>query len=333
MSVLGLPKTVESILTTIIADHALISWKVTGEGDKPVVVLRFNSADQQDGEPTLPVGAWRRKPPSQIRRDKKRAEDRRATSRTDETRTENIVTQCSTESNKRQEQENKASDNIVDSRHTSPCGLFLATPEFMPPSQHDSTHSCVDTPRSARETDPPPATYTRRSGEEHVNNRDDTMCLGASGWQTKDCSLDSAVNQTDDNSESLEHMEKITSERGIDIRHIKLLASELRDRRKQRLLRDRRRNKSFDTVVFEEHIGTQSLYCKSDDVVLMYDFNTDRKRWFFDQSDNMTKIQKHAMSCLRTLPPISKDRYAELYKEELEEDLRIVSRVVRFYLG
>ncbi|KAK7088476.1 hypothetical protein V1264_022393 [Littorina saxatilis] len=196
MSVLGLPKTVESILTTIIGDHALISWKVTGEGDKPVVVLRFNSG-QQDGEAsTLPVGGWRRKPPSQIRRDQKRAEDRCATSRAGQTRTDNNMKEIATETNTRQEQDNKASDNIVDSGHTSPCGLFSATPEFTPPSQHDSTHSSVDTPRSARATDPPLATVRPR--EEHVNNPGVTMCLGASGWKTKDCWLNSAVRQSDD---------------------------------------------------------------------------------------------------------------------------------------
>ena len=48
MPALGLPKTVESILATLLDDHSVTSWKDTGEGETPVAVLRFTSA-QQDG--------------------------------------------------------------------------------------------------------------------------------------------------------------------------------------------------------------------------------------------------------------------------------------------
>ena len=72
MPVLGLPRAAEDILTTLLVNHEVTSWKITGEGNSTVFVLRMSSAPQSTGSPLRP-SAWRRKAPSDVRRDVRRA--------------------------------------------------------------------------------------------------------------------------------------------------------------------------------------------------------------------------------------------------------------------
>ena len=79
MPVVGLPTAAEAALSDLLTTQALTSWKVVGEGDSTVVVLRFH----QDGRPpyhrTMPnsLGYFRRKAPCQIKRDEIRSQRRR----------------------------------------------------------------------------------------------------------------------------------------------------------------------------------------------------------------------------------------------------------------
>jgi hypothetical protein len=76
----GLPPTLETILQPILQDQSLSSFKVECFGDKTVVVLRLrptsNVSSQKHGDPIN----FHRKRPSQVARDKKRAEMHRAAS-------------------------------------------------------------------------------------------------------------------------------------------------------------------------------------------------------------------------------------------------------------
>ena len=71
MPVTGLPAAAEAALTSLLQTHGLLSWKVVNEGRPTVVVLRFQPDDEQ---PFSKVSSqhYRRKPPSQRRRDLKR---------------------------------------------------------------------------------------------------------------------------------------------------------------------------------------------------------------------------------------------------------------------
>ena len=77
MPVAGLPAALDVLLTSLLTTEELSSWKVDGERESAVVVLRFR---QQDGQPLLSndnVGYWKRKTPAQRHRDQLRAEQRR----------------------------------------------------------------------------------------------------------------------------------------------------------------------------------------------------------------------------------------------------------------
>ena len=80
MPVSGLPGAVEVTLTALLQDNSVTSWKVAGEGDSTVVVLRLkpaNSTTTTMADPVLNRGSqvqyFRKKPPCQVRRDQERA--------------------------------------------------------------------------------------------------------------------------------------------------------------------------------------------------------------------------------------------------------------------
>ena len=75
MPVAGLPAAVEGTLEVLLMENQLSSWKVSREGSKTVVVLRLTALTSMAEHATHTVQQYRRKPPSQQNRDKKRAEE------------------------------------------------------------------------------------------------------------------------------------------------------------------------------------------------------------------------------------------------------------------
>jgi len=155
MPALGLPKTVSGILSAILLDYSVISWKVAAENDKPVVVLRFGTSTQQDGEPVINTGTWRRKAPSQIRRDQQRTKqkykvnDQRTYSRS---RGEMPVKFHREE----KEETTKASDSF-NNVSSSPSGLFLPSPEMTRTDIHTEHSFAIDSPSARKPLTPPAA--------------------------------------------------------------------------------------------------------------------------------------------------------------------------------
>ena len=78
MPVAAFPATVETLLTSLLSTNSLSTWKIAGEPENVVVVLRFRQDGQQ---PFLrheqERGQWKRKTPSQIKRDRQRTERHR----------------------------------------------------------------------------------------------------------------------------------------------------------------------------------------------------------------------------------------------------------------
>ena len=68
MPVTGLPDAAEAALSTLVHSQGLKSWKIVNEGRSTVVVLRFLP---ENGQPYAETSSqyFRRKPPSQLRRD------------------------------------------------------------------------------------------------------------------------------------------------------------------------------------------------------------------------------------------------------------------------
>ena len=77
---MDLPRALDTVLKALLSDHSIFSWKVAAEGHNPTIVLRLCPRREpnmyQDGvrvADTLAV--YRRKPPSQINRDRRRMND------------------------------------------------------------------------------------------------------------------------------------------------------------------------------------------------------------------------------------------------------------------
>jgi len=100
----GLPKALESMLTILLQENDMSSFKIETAGSKTVVVLRLQSTTSGHDPVNNTATTYRRKCPSQVYRDRKRAET---------FRNETIKNQASAHHS---------------AMPTSPLGLFMPTP-------------------------------------------------------------------------------------------------------------------------------------------------------------------------------------------------------------
>jgi len=168
MSVFGLPKTIDGILTTLLSSHNITSWRVSDEDQNPVVVLRFGpTQQQQDGETQVNSGAWRKKAPSQIRRDQQRAQQKRNKNvqQTYSTRRKDDV---HVKKPNDEEETRKASEITLNSVSSSPSGLFLPSPE-MTRNDRRSTHSFANSPTLLQAREPRSPVNVPAAEPEHLD--------------------------------------------------------------------------------------------------------------------------------------------------------------------
>ncbi|KAL8567286.1 hypothetical protein ACOMHN_023329 [Nucella lapillus] len=83
MPVVGLPTSLEVTLSALLQENKVTSWKICGEGDSTTVVLRLktdtaNSNMASQPPPVTTQCRYRKKSPSSISRNRRRAEERRA---------------------------------------------------------------------------------------------------------------------------------------------------------------------------------------------------------------------------------------------------------------
>ena len=73
-----LPIALDVALKALLSCHSVYSWKIATEGQNPTVVLRLRPETQQsDCQASVNTVAFKRKPPCQINRDRRRAEEHR----------------------------------------------------------------------------------------------------------------------------------------------------------------------------------------------------------------------------------------------------------------
>ena len=124
----GLPRTAEALLTTLLMEREVSSWKVAGDGDSTVFILHFGPGQKTTGQPPL-RGAWRRKPPCAIERDRRRAELRRQTLQRTQPNNTNDSNSGNSGNNGNHDQEqvrdNTEIETIVDTRRTSEASAIL----------------------------------------------------------------------------------------------------------------------------------------------------------------------------------------------------------------
>ena len=82
MSVVELPTALDSALVALLNEKLFRSWKVTEENQNAVVIIRLTAVhtlgtaiESQRNIAAITQCSYRRRPPSQLKRDKKRAEE------------------------------------------------------------------------------------------------------------------------------------------------------------------------------------------------------------------------------------------------------------------
>jgi hypothetical protein len=277
MPVEGLPSALEGALTSLLQENPLSSFKIDGRPDSTVVIIRFTRGQENNmatSRPTL-QRSYRTKPPSQLHRDRKRAEQ-------------------------------YMKEKVGDSRSTMP--LFQPTPpstQFATPTAFsDSVVSNVGLLASDTITMSPLAASfeARKFHEVRVQSGVDNnaVCGVSVGLLPPDQLIDKTqlqapaeINNSDIDTNSSDDGEEPPPGTVEYIDSIK-------DRSLIRRLKDKRRNKAFRKTVLDTSSNTSLLLCDSDDIVVMCDCTCKRvHHWFIKQPSNNDAVVER--TCLHNL--------------------------------
>ena len=258
MPISGLPVSLEAVLGSLLQQNSISSWKVTGTGaENTVVVLRLTSQTHADIEPPTTL-RYRKKPPSQLKRDRERLQQR-----------------ITLQTEKEMTTKNQASDCNYDA---SPV-LFCSPPnqQTVHTTQADSdtdidtlTVKPVVIPRATRPASPQPT---------------DSETVGAAArCETGSCSdneritADSVTDNSDGESEmccdvgipekQLHTAERAAVEEGFSLVEIKERVGSIMNRSLQERLRNKQRNVNFRKFVADTK-NDERLICESDEVVIV----------------------------------------------------------------
>ncbi|KAL8576533.1 hypothetical protein ACOMHN_003091 [Nucella lapillus] len=301
MPVVGLPTALEVTLGALLQQNRLTSWKIAGEGDNTTVVIRLksdtvsSSGTCQQGDVTPQV--FRRKPPSSLARDQRRAEERRTAVRQDQ---------------------QKASD--ISPTDTSQ-SLFLPTPPTSIPVSKSNT---LLTPNNT-----PMQSYA------HENRRapSDIGVLDTARVDLHEIDLVgvSAVKTDCENDSPLDKVRVA----GYSVDVIRDYVSELR--KLQRKLRNTARNQYFIDVFSSDDDPDTFLCESDNVIfrftwTAASNTPTD-SYWFFKRdTKHMTQEERSIHSTLQLWAPADRGRMKHQISRELYE-FTVVMEAVRFLLG
>eukprot|EP00745_Piridium_sociabile_P026524 TRINITY_DN4238_c0_g1_i5.p1 TRINITY_DN4238_c0_g1~~TRINITY_DN4238_c0_g1_i5.p1 ORF type:complete len:309 (-),score=65.04 TRINITY_DN4238_c0_g1_i5:208-1134(-) len=308
MPVTGFPATLERTLTALMVDNAISSWKVAGEGDNTTVVLRLKPVSTPATTTTNMAGPvlnrstqiqyFRRKPPSQIRRDQERARQQRQASEQQQRKTsESQHRDCAVDAN-----------NMTDSEPEQPATQYTTT-----------THA--DQLASEEEQQVKADGLHALDIFEHSLSRD----------TDSDCILSRQLSDT------MEHEETIDrSVGGFNTGVVKGYVATLTDKSVQRRLRDRTRNKSFRKVVLHHADSEDLLICESEDLVLEYRCSPDttcHHYWYIKQEEHSMLTEERAkLANLWRGEHASRSQHADL-QARAARNLDTLHGLILFYLG
>ncbi len=318
LPVAGLPTALDSALEALLTENAVSSWKISAEGRKTTVVLRLVTTTDPDmadfTHPHTATQHFRRKPPSQVRRDQRRAAER-------------------------------TKQNPEASEH-SPSGLFQPTP---PPtttvaahlemqSENDTQHTYAsNTDTDARASRSPD--YSAPASSRPCDT--DGVSLSRVS-QSLDFSVENLMawkgqSETETVQDCTNQSEKRAIQCGYDLATIRNYVGSLKDRTVQRALRNTNRNNSFKTVVLYKSDNKSKLICETDDFVFVSDCSTYQKQpctyWLIKQEErHMLQEELEYLRKLQKGKPVDRGRCADHLQKVLEEVL-VLRDVTRFYLG
>ena len=131
---MSIPLALETVLQTLSEKCQLTSWNIRGKGKLTTLIVRFNEdtgAISDQHEPVSCVTRYRKKSPSELRRDAQRAKARQQQLAAEQASEQNAVTQ------------NNLSPNDAD-LETSPIGLFVSTPSQCHSHPPDASYMSVE---------------------------------------------------------------------------------------------------------------------------------------------------------------------------------------------
>lgn len=355
MAGLGLPRVAENILTTLLAENVVTSWKLTGEGETTVFILRLCSPTGQMSQPLQPTG-WRRKARSQLLRDQRRAQlrqaERQRTANTDGTHSnstgatndmqantiDNNQPECATVTEHNEGEidvQQKASDiinitetavtlenntlgDVTTTRDSVPCLLDLPRA----PSSDNLGHQTAD--NSDMHVEPMACITTE------VCSGDDQLTASETFSAVDSGSVTSAVCEID-------VLEQLAIDCGMSLAHIQDCVNDLKDTAAQNKhrrdtligrLKNINRNKTLTTIVLDRRAGRETLIAESHDFVLTCSCSSDLEfGWYFKLPGDSAPFQYY----LQTWPAVNASKYIQ-EKRLMSENLTALTYIVRSLL-
>ena len=245
-----LPIALETALKALLSQHSISSWKISGERENLAVILRLRPETQQserhsDSGVRFDTVSYKRKPPCQINRDRRRADKFRQ-------RREHIETSAVAEQREAAQRE-KTIENQVNAE--SPFeNRNINGDSNGKGSQECATGTEVTAARAARDSEAETETVTRNESGDHGSE------------------IDTESDSDTDSSESETESEQATQE---SAREIVKNAKYLNTYNVPENLRKVERNKTFIKVVCDRRCReAPRLLCLTDDLYAACDMNS-----------------------------------------------------------
>ncbi len=322
-------------------ENQLSSWKVSSEGSKTVVVLRLTALTSMAEHNTHTVQQYRRKPPSQQNRDKKRAEEHsKRFSQQKERQMDGLKNQ-------------QASDFIdfgfeLFKKTPEPCAHEHEYRDVHNTSQHEVFPPCLDMHEAAtgvfaRATFRDKDKNTQLHSGEYQYSVVEDKCVDteAPGFPTVDprSGIPTEGEPTDSSTQNtptaaMTPTERKAREEGFCIEKVKEQVGCVMDRLDQRWLRDRNRNKSFVKIVADTRNNGEILIAESEDFIFLYNNKSKTlDHWWMKRGRKaVTERERGVIGPLNWWPPVSRDQYRDACSF-LEHRLNTVADLVREYMG
>ena len=314
-------------------ENQLSSWTVSSEGSKTVVVLRLTALTSMTEHATHTVQQYRRKPPSQQNRDKKRAEEHsKRFSQQKERQTNGLKNQ-------------QASDFIdfgfeLFNKTPEPCAHEHEYRDVHNTTQHEVLSPCLDSHEAAtgvfaRATFRDKDKNTQPHSGEYQYSVAAAKCVDTqapafpavdprSGTPTQGEPTDSSAQNTP--TAAMTPTERKAREEGFCVGKVKEQVGCVMDRLDQRWLRDRNRNKSFVEIVADTRNNGEILIAESEDFISTLD------HWWMKRGRKaVTEKERGVIGPLNGWPPVNRDQYRDACSF-LEHHLNTVADLVREYM-
>ena len=291
MPVTGLPAAVESALNTLLDTNHVTSWKITGESNSSVVIIRLSQHDTDDVtdiNSRRQTHTWRKKPPAQVRRDADRARKWRRE-----------VGLCDNDICNEIGQDSVVDHNASSETSNRPTQLSTNTSNDTTALPPDARASRSEVPASSKQT--------------HGSVNNTATVHRPTTTKMQECA----------------RAEAKALERDYNVENVKDTLLLLRPELKRKIA-DQRRNRRLNNIVTFSSRGKEQLIAESDDFIFCYDCEsaTTLNYAFKGDPNEMTEEELQWMTRLQCQQPISRSRHrAEC--DHITEDLQALADLAR----